>query len=84
VFSRLRLGGILFPIELFGVFVCRCLRVIDCRRPDVDGIYGGRAVVKNRAFSVFSVSTLEKSFDACGLGEYFFRWGCSAALRAIV
>jgi hypothetical protein len=38
---RLAVRGIVFPVGLFGVRGCRCLRGIDCRRPEVDGTYGG-------------------------------------------
>jgi hypothetical protein len=34
---RLAVRGIVFPIGLFGVIECRCLRGIDSRRPEVDG-----------------------------------------------
>jgi hypothetical protein len=38
---RLAVGGIVIPVGLLDVRGCRCLRGIDCRRPEVDGTYGG-------------------------------------------
>jgi hypothetical protein len=34
-------SSIVVPVGLFGVRGCRCLIGIDCRRPEVDGTYGG-------------------------------------------
>jgi hypothetical protein len=38
---RLAVRGIVFPVGLFGVRGCRCLRGIDCRRPEVHETNGG-------------------------------------------
>jgi hypothetical protein len=38
---RLAVREIVVSVGLFGVRGCRCLRSIDCRRPEVDGPNGG-------------------------------------------
>jgi hypothetical protein len=38
---RLAVSEIVFPVGFFGFRGCRCLRGIECRRPEVDGTYGG-------------------------------------------
>jgi hypothetical protein len=38
---RLAVRGNSISGRVFGVRGCRCLSGIDCRRPEVDGTYGG-------------------------------------------
>jgi hypothetical protein len=59
--------GILFLVGLFGFRGCRCLRGIDCRRPEVDGTYGESAVVEKPVYFVYLAwRSSERGFEACG------------------
>jgi hypothetical protein len=67
----MRLGGIEFPVVLVGITRCRCLRGIDCRRPEVDGTYGGRAVVKKRGFCVLNLALWRRDLSLEVRGNSF-------------
>jgi hypothetical protein len=66
---RLAVTGSSISVRLLGVIGCRCLRGIDCRRPEVDGYTVGERSWKNVIFCVFSFAAMEWGFEAYGLGE---------------
>ena len=53
-------------------------------RWDIRWVSGGGKTVSFCVFRVFSVAVMEKCCDACGDGEYYFGWGCSASVCADV
>ena len=64
----------------------QCVPVFDWHRLPLTGsrldlfwVSGGGMKPTLCVFGVFSVAVVEKCCDACGDGEYYFRWGCSAS-----